>query len=176
MKNRLGWRTAAIVGSFYLLLAAVTLQPLTNRRDALPDNADALHSAWVVSWVARQTVTDPLSLFQANVAYPDPASLALSEPNLAIGWLALPIFLATGDAIATYNLTLVATIALCGFTMFLLARELTGLHWRIGSRRPDLHVHDGQLRLCGSHPDRLQPMDAAHALLPRPLHAPCEIP
>ena len=75
MKNRLGWRTAAIVGSFYLLLAAVTLQPLTNRRDALPDNADALHSAWVVSWVARQTVTDPLSLFQANVAYPDPASL-----------------------------------------------------------------------------------------------------
>jgi len=48
---------------------------------------------------------------------------------LAVGALAVPIYALTGSSVATYNATLILTLALSALTMFLLGRELSGSAW-----------------------------------------------
>ena len=43
------------------------------------DNADTALNAWIVAWVAHQLPVAPLALFDANIFYPEPRTLAFSE-------------------------------------------------------------------------------------------------
>ncbi|HEY7413009.1 MAG TPA: glycosyltransferase family 39 protein [Vicinamibacteria bacterium] len=120
-------RRAAAVFAGYVALAVASSVPLSTRpTQVLPDNADGVVFAWAIAWACHALGTDPLHLFRANVFHPDPAALAYGEPMIGQALLAWPVWALTGNDVLTFNLLYVLTLALAGWTMFLLAREVTG--------------------------------------------------
>ena len=117
-----------IVTTLAALLAVALTWPLTARLGSAGrvDSGDGRYSVWNVGWVARALATDPTQLFNANMFYPHDGTLAFSEPNLVAGVLALPVWLATHNALAAANsVTLIALVA-ATLAAFALVRHLTG--------------------------------------------------
>jgi len=112
--------------SLYLLLALVTTHPLWLRlADAVPgDIGDPLLNTWTLAWDAHALLTHPLRLFDANVFYPLPNTLAYSEHLLSTAALILPLQLLIGEPVVAYNLSLLLSFPLAGLGMYLLV-----FHW-----------------------------------------------
>src|SRR6266850_253994 len=64
---------------------------------------DIFFLAYVLAWDAHALTTDPLRLFDANIAYPLERSLAYSDHLLGVMPLFAPVYLLTGNAVAAYN-------------------------------------------------------------------------
>jgi len=118
------WLVAVPVAA--LLTVALTW-PLTARIGSAGrlDNGDARFSVWNVGWVARALTSDPRTLFDANIFYPHGNALAFSEANLVAGILAIPAWLATGNALAATNSAILLSFVLAALAMFALVRHLT---------------------------------------------------
>jgi hypothetical protein len=115
------------VSAFYLLVSIAFLAPVSlSPADRAVNDGDPLHISWILAWDAHQGVRDPLHLFDSNSFHPYPSSLAFSEHLLGPALLAAPFFYATGNALFAQNAALVLTLALSGFTMFLLVRGVFG--------------------------------------------------
>jgi len=121
-------RRAAVVLLACLVLAVVNTHPLwLHLADAVPsDIGDPLLNAWVLAWDAHALLTDPLHLFDANLFYPLPNTLAYSEHMVAVAGLALPWQEFTGQPLAAYNLSLLISFGLAGLGMYLLVLRWTG--------------------------------------------------
>jgi hypothetical protein len=120
-----------------LLLALVNTHPLwLHLADAVPsDIGDPLLNAWVLAWDAHALLTDPLHLFDANLFYPLPNTLAYSEHLLAVAGLALPWQVLTGQPLVAYNWSLLISFGLAGLGMYLLVLRWTrraGAAWLAG--------------------------------------------
>lgn len=87
---------------------------------------DNLLNAYFMAWNAHALVTNPTGLFQANFNYPSRDALAFSEHLFTLGVLSMPLRLVSRNPILAHNLILLICFALCGYTMYLLARYLTG--------------------------------------------------
>ncbi|MGH9332804.1 MAG: hypothetical protein ACRD21_03530, partial [Vicinamibacteria bacterium] len=85
-----------------------------------------LHISWILAWDAHQLAQDPLALFDSNSFHPYDDSLAFSEHMVVPALLSAPFFYAGGNALLAQNLTVVLTLALSAFAMFLLVREVFG--------------------------------------------------
>jgi hypothetical protein len=119
-------RWAAIV-AFFAVLAIGSTYPLSvHPAGLIYANADALAFAWAMAWNAHQLPRAPLSLAQANIFHPDPASLTYGEPMIAQGLIGLPVYALSGNDVLTFNIVLLATLVLSALGAFLLAVELTG--------------------------------------------------
>jgi len=92
-------------------------------------HSDALLNMWIMAWDAHALRHDPLNLFNANIFFPEPRTLAYSETLL--GYLPLfgPILWLHGSPVLAFNVVLLASFVASGFGMYLLARHLTGQHW-----------------------------------------------
>ncbi len=88
-------------------------------------HVDNLLNVWILSWDGHALINHPTGLFQANINYPSPDSLAFSEHLLAVALVAAPLAWATGNAVFAYNLVLLVGFALCGYTMYLLVKYIT---------------------------------------------------
>ncbi len=108
-----------------LLLAILTTWPLVLHMPSriAPDLGDPVRTAWQVAWVGHAMLHDPLHLFDANVFYPHPLSLAFSDSLLGYGPAA---FFGSGTvaALVRYNLLFLWAWSLCFAGAYLLAREL----------------------------------------------------
>jgi MFS family permease len=93
---------------------------------------DGLYGIWNVGWVSRTIVTDPASLFDANIFYPHRDTLAYSESNIVAGVIGIPAWLLTHNAYAAHNTALLFAFASTFFCTWLLARRV--------SRRSDTSV------------------------------------
>ena len=135
-----GWRLAAVdtpqrafvflnplvVLLLYTLLALVVTHPLwLHSADAVPgDIGDPLLNTWIIAWDAHATLTNPLQLFDANIFFPLPNTLAYSEHLYSTAALILPLGLVSGQPVLGYNLSLLLSFPLAGLGMYLLV-----LHW-----------------------------------------------
>jgi hypothetical protein len=90
------------------------------------DNADTALNAWIVAWVGHQVVRDPLHLFDANIFYPEPRSLAFSELMLPQALMGAPLTWMQVDAVLVYNLLAMAGFALSGWAMAVVVARWTG--------------------------------------------------
>ncbi len=90
------------------------------------DNRDAILNTWIVSWVARQSVLDPLHLFDANIFHPERYTLAYSEPLLVPSLLGAPLLWLGVSPVLTSNLLLLAGFTLSGWAMTLVMQRWTG--------------------------------------------------
>jgi len=106
-------------------LAVLTSWPLVLHMPSriAPDLGDPVRTAWQVAYVGHAMLHDPLHLFDANVFYPHPLSLAFSDSLLGYGPAG---FFGSGTvaALVRYNLLFLFAWSLCFVGGYLLAREL----------------------------------------------------
>jgi hypothetical protein len=121
-------RGAAIACGLALALVVLMTWPLASGLGRLgrTTNMDGLYGIWNVGWVSRTIVTDPGSLFDANIFYPHRDTLAYSEANIVAGVIGIPAWVLTHNAYAAHNTALLFAFATTALGMWLLARRLSG--------------------------------------------------
>ena len=121
-------RGAAIACGLALALAIVMTWPLASGLGRLgrTTNMDGLYGIWNVAWVSHAIVTDPASLFDANIFYPHRSTLAYSEANIVAGVIGIPAWLLTRNPYAAHNTALLFAFATSFLGMWLLTRRLSG--------------------------------------------------
>jgi hypothetical protein len=118
----------------YTLLSFVLTWPLVLGlgSDVPGDFGDSLLNMWILGWGAEHApglLTGSIGWSQfwnANIFYPDPLALALSEHLFGQVLQILPVYWLTGNIILCYNLLFISTFALSAFGTYLLVRDLTG--------------------------------------------------
>ncbi len=110
----------------FLALTGLMTNPLVlHVADAVEDKQDGLLNTWIIAWAGHALISDPLHLFDANIFYPLPRTLAFSEALLTQGLLALPINLSSGNPVLGYNLILLFSFFLAAYGMYLFVFDLT---------------------------------------------------
>jgi hypothetical protein len=121
-------RGAAIACGLALGLAVLMTWPLASGLGRLgrTSNMDGLYGVWNVAWVSRTIVSEPGSLFDANIFYPHRHTLAYSEANIVAGVVGIPAWLLTHNAYAAHNSALLFALASTFLGTWLLARYVGG--------------------------------------------------
>lgn len=114
--------------ALFALLALAHTWPLVSAPATLSrtDSADGLLNQWILGWVAHAIVAQPLALFDANIFFPEPRTLAFSEHLAVPAIFSAPVFWAGGSPVLAYNVTLWIGLALTGWTTALVVRTWTG--------------------------------------------------
>jgi len=122
-------RLAAL--ALFIVLAVVHTWPLASDPAHLSrnENGDTLLNTWIVAWVIHQAPRAPLQLFNANIFYPDPNTLAYSEALLVQSAMGAPLVWAGASPVLTYNILLIAGFALTGWAACLVLVRWTGDWW-----------------------------------------------
>ncbi len=121
------WRGEWVaVSALFLGLTAVMAWQQLTAFHAVGDTGDPLFSVWRLSWVAHQLPRDPVRLFDANIFFPEPRTLAYSDAMLATALMAAPLLWLGVHQLVVYNTVLLLSFAASGVAMYALAKELTG--------------------------------------------------
>ena len=120
-------RSSLLTLPAYAVLAIIMTYPLClNLAESLPgDIGDPLLNTWILAWDGHALMQNPAGLFDANIFFPRPNTLAYSEHMLSTALSVLPVQVATGEPLVAYNLAFLASLALTGWTTFLLAHRFT---------------------------------------------------
>lgn len=122
----------AILGLFSCL-TVIMLYPLSlNLSGMVPEPTDPLLNAWRMQWNARAFLGGPAglaNLFNTNIFYPFPLTLAYSEHFLIIAAQALPFLLLAQSHLFGMNLSVLVTFVLSGYGMYLLVTAWTTNRW-----------------------------------------------
>jgi hypothetical protein len=117
----------------FALTISITWPLATQLTISLPgDYGDPLFVSWAMGWVAgwlADAFSNPATLrrlWDANILFPEPQTLAFSEHFLAQSVMTLPVYLISGNLLLAYNVAFLASFVLTGLGTFLLARSLTG--------------------------------------------------
>jgi hypothetical protein len=120
--------TPATTLALFAVLSIAHTWPLVTDLDRWSrfDNADAQLNAWIVTWVARALETQPLRLFDANIFYPQPDTLAYSEHLFLQSLLVSPLVWLGASPVLASNLVLLSGLTLTGWTTSLVLSNWTG--------------------------------------------------
>src|SRR5262249_34253943 len=113
----------SLAGAALLLcaLAALVTWPQAWHLEArVVAHDDPLLSMWRLEWLAHALRTEPGHLFDGNIFYPHPRTLAYSDATLLEGLVAAPWLWAHVNPVLVYNLLLFGGIVSSGLGMFLL--------------------------------------------------------
>ena len=126
----------------YTLLAIVMTLPLALQLGSsllgTDSNAinDTYFSVWIFGWQAQQLIADPLNLFQGNIFFPFPNTLAFSEIILPAALFYVPFEFATGNPVFAYNLVVLLTFPLNAIRhVFVRAGLVSDCRYRNAARR-----------------------------------------
>ena len=124
--NRRGhvWFPIGVV-ALYAIAAAIMLWPQVTQPTSLPDHHDTRFSVWRLAWIAHQLPHRPSALFDANIFYPEPGTLAYSDATLLPGLIATSFIAAGVPAVIVYNLLVYVSFVAAGAAMFWLMWDLT---------------------------------------------------
>ncbi len=82
--------------------------------------------AWTLAWDDHKILTDPLTIFQANIYYPNTNTLTYSEHGIGISLLALPAYiLSNGNPIIGFNFVMLLSYFLNAYFTYLLVKYFT---------------------------------------------------
>jgi hypothetical protein len=119
----------ALLALLTVLTIVVTYPQITHLTTGVHDFGDPLLNAWALAWTPHALVSQPASLFDANIFHPERGTLALSETLIAPALVTAPLHGLGANAILLHNVTLLSGFVLSGFAMFMLVRSLTA-DWR----------------------------------------------
>ncbi len=108
----------------YAVLAAVFTYPLVLNLDRVNGAGDPAVMVWSMAWISHALFTEPATLYGANFFYPTPDALAYTDLLLPSALLTSPLYYATNNPLLSFNLVLLLTYVLSGYTTFLLVRRL----------------------------------------------------
>ena len=119
-------RELAVVLIVAASLTALLTYPIAFKLGSVgrADQSDGQFAIWVVSWVARTLVADPLHLFDANIFHPHRGTLAYSEANIGAGLTAVPVYWLTKNPFAAHNSAVLFSFLLTAVGTYYLARYL----------------------------------------------------
>ncbi|MGH7339783.1 MAG: hypothetical protein ACREKH_04765, partial [Candidatus Rokuibacteriota bacterium] len=94
-----------LVGCGFLVLAVFEMRSLLAHfgTHLASQGGDVFFLTYTLAWGAHALTTDPLRLFDANIAYPLERTLAFSDHLLGTMPLFAPVYLFTGSAVLGYN-------------------------------------------------------------------------
>lgn len=104
-----------------IMAAPWSLHPASR---VLVDAPDTHLYIWTLAWDVHAFVSNPFGIFDANIYYPLPNTLAYSENLIGSALVAAPIIWLTGDAMLAMNLVALSATCLSGLGAYLLARQL----------------------------------------------------
>jgi hypothetical protein len=119
----------------YLVAACVLTWPLvtqlTTRLGAIEGAGDPYLNLWILGWGMQAWLSDPIGVFSgrvfdANIFFPAAGTLTFSDHLLLQSLVLSPLYWLTGNLSLCYNVLLIASLALSGMAMHLLARTVTG--------------------------------------------------
>ena len=118
------WSTRELIILVGFILATLVLTyPLSlNPATMVPDPGDPLLSAWRLHWVGHTLLAgmDALShLFDANIFYPYPLTLAYSEHFLGETLISLPLLWVTDSHLVGLNLSVMLSFVLTAYATYL---------------------------------------------------------
>lgn len=120
-----GYRRHLVALAIFGALTLLMTYPLAlQAAHAIGNYGDPLLNAWALASNAHKFITHPLDLFNTNIFYPYPATLAYSENLIAISALTAPLIWATDNPVLVHNLALLISFPLCAFGAYLLALDL----------------------------------------------------
>ena len=109
--------TLAVVNSWPLALAPAT---------SIGAHGDSYFSVWRLAWVAHTLATGSNQVFDANIFYPEPNTLAYSDAMLLPAVFAAPLAWIGLPPVLIYNLVLLGAFVASGLAAFALVNWLTG--------------------------------------------------
>ncbi len=116
------WQAAALYALLTILLA-FPLSVTADRR--LPAaGADDLLFMWTLAWNTHALATQPLSIFDANIFYPNTNTLAYSENLIGSTFFAAPVLWLTGNPVLAVNVVSLLSCVLCGLGAYVLGRRV----------------------------------------------------
>jgi len=119
--------------ALFTTLTVVMLYPLSvHLLSMVPEPTDPLLNVWRMQWNVHAFLGGPAQLadiFNANIFYPFPLTLAYSEHFLMMSMQALPLLLLTDSHMFGMNLSVLVTFVLSGYAMYLLITVWTGSRW-----------------------------------------------
>jgi hypothetical protein len=119
------------VATLFLCLTVIATYPIVVAPASLAffTHADALLNMWILAWDAHALTHHAAHLFDTNIFFPEPRTLAYSETLL--GYLPIfgPILWLGGSPALANNAILLFSFTASGVAMYLLARHLTGREW-----------------------------------------------
>ena len=110
----------------YASLASVFTYPLIFNMDRVNGAGDPAVMVWSMAWISHALFTEPATLYGANFFYPTPDALAYTDLLLPSALLTSPLYYLTNNPLLSFNVVLLLTYVLSGYTTFLLARRLLG--------------------------------------------------
>ena len=111
---------------FATMTAYVTYPQIRDLQGSVGLHGDSLFSVWRLAWIAHQLPRAPLTMFDANIFYPERHTLAFSDAILLPGAMLAPAHWVGVPPLVVYNVFLLFTFTACGLAMFTLVRSLTG--------------------------------------------------
>src|SRR5207247_11075301 len=108
--------------ALYLLLTLLLTYPLCLKPDrtVLAHYPDDELLMWVLAWDAHAFLHQPLSIFDANIFYPQRRTLAYSENLIGSAFFAAPVLWATANPVLALNLVALLACVLCGLGGYVL--------------------------------------------------------
>lgn len=97
---------------------------VTAHRTLPADDPDAHLFMWTLAWDAHAFIHQPLSIFDANIFYPNRDTLAYSENLIGSAFFAAPVIWLTGNPILAVNVVSLLSCALCGLGAYVLGRRV----------------------------------------------------
>jgi hypothetical protein len=120
-------RQTALAGALFLVLTGVMMWPQARHiYDSAIPNQDVYFNMWRLQWIAHALSTSPGNLFNGNIFYPEPRTLAFSDAMLVQGAIAAPLIWLGTAPVLVHNLLMLGAIVLSAVTMFALVWYLTG--------------------------------------------------
>jgi hypothetical protein len=123
------WETGYAFLFFFVVSSAMLYPIYLHFFDGLVLGGDAYEYVWKLWWFKHTLLETGQSPWLApHIYYPQGYQLAFGETTAANTILALPVTMFLGE-IPTYNLLILLSTIFSGFTMFLLARQVSGNFW-----------------------------------------------
>jgi len=119
-------RSFGVALLFVALTVAMTWPQARHMGTQVYDADDPLLSIWRISWIAHILPVNPTQIFNGNIFYPEPRTLAYTDSVLLQGLAGAPLIWAGVSNVVVYNLLLLGSMALSGWAMWRYALHLTG--------------------------------------------------
>jgi hypothetical protein len=117
--------TAGVVAIFVALTSVMMWPQVRHIGDSAVPHQDVYFNMWRLQWIAHALATSPRDLFNGNIFYPEPRTLALSDAMLVEGFTAAPLIWLGVRPVLVHNLMLLGAIVVSAAAMFALVRHLT---------------------------------------------------
>jgi hypothetical protein len=111
---------------FALLTAIMTWPQVRHLATDASAHEDVFFNMWRLGWIAHVLPRSPTHLFAANIFYPEPRTLALSDAVLIESICAAPLLWMGVPIVLVHNLVLLAGIVFSAVGVWFLVWSLTG--------------------------------------------------